>query len=69
MDVHVAPLAASQPPAELSLQPALRLEELHPEPLSRQHGGAIVGEAGGVELLDQPVGVPGVVGDGVDGAF
>jgi DNA processing protein len=65
----VAPAAVPDPAAELSLQVALRLEQLHPQALRRKHGGAVVGEAGGVELLDEAVGVPRVLGNGVDSAF
>jgi hypothetical protein len=67
MHISVAPPAVEQEPGELPLQVALRGEQLYPQALGREHGGAIVGEAGRVELPDQRVGVPGVLCDGVDG--
>jgi len=37
------------------------LEQFHPKALGREQGGAVVGEAGRVEFLDEPVGVSGVL--------
>jgi hypothetical protein len=69
VDPSLTPPAVPDPLHQLSLQPALRLEQLHPQALRCQHDGTVMAEASGVQFLDEAVGVTGVLRDGIDGAF
>jgi hypothetical protein len=61
----IATLAVQHPPAELSLQVALHLEQLQAEEL-RLEDGAVLGEASGPELVDQGVSLGRLLGHGSD---
>jgi len=65
----IAAASVQDEPGQLPLLLAFRLQQFHAEALRPNHRGAVRGKAGGVDLIDQGAGVPGVLGDGVDGPF
>ncbi|MDP9341597.1 MAG: hypothetical protein M3Q23_05715 [Actinomycetota bacterium] len=68
MDATVATAAIEDPGEQFSLQATLYLKQFQPEALGGKHHRVVGREPGRVAFLDQGVGVPSAIGDGVDGS-
>jgi hypothetical protein len=67
--VHAARLAVENPGCEFPFQIALHPQQLQPDLLGGDGDGVIGGQASVHRLVDDPIGIRGLLSDGVDGVL